>query len=104
MKGVLRTMSLREVIGISRNHISLLDFEPSGSSDSFLIREKSSDSSPHQESENHFLVMLSSLESLPVLLYPPTESQTVEYLLRKTECSPQEEAVVLPRFGLKLCH
>lgn len=49
VKEVLRTMRLREVIGLSRNHISLLDFEPLESLDSLLIREKSSDSLPHRD-------------------------------------------------------
>lgn len=49
MKEVLRTMRLREITGLSRNHISLLDFEPLESSDSLLIRGKSSDSLPHRD-------------------------------------------------------
>lgn len=39
-KEVLRTVRLREVAGLSRNHISLLDFEPLENLDSFLIRGK----------------------------------------------------------------
>lgn len=98
-------MRLREVVGLSRNHISLLNFEPLENLDSFLIRGKSSEFATQRE--NHFLVivMLSSLESLLALLCPPPVLNCRKS--QKNRISQHAQAHVFQHnqdSGLWLCH
>lgn len=95
-------MRLREVVGLSRNHISLLNFEPLENLDSFLIRGKSSEFATQRVRESFpsysyaFIfreLTSSSLPSPSLKLQKISEKQNLT--ARSSSCFPAQ-----PRFRI----